>query len=252
MWKTTTSIGWMLVLASLLCFSSVVHATERNWNFAVSGYGGQSFSEDVGVDVRCGSLCAAPNPPYWGVAHGVKKTDHPSWGAKFTGWYLHKNHDWQPQVGIELDWTRFITAEHAQATGGTGTTNQPGTQIGAFISTDRKDFSTNIIAINVLFRYPIGVSGSLPEGRWYPYVGVGGGLQRTAVTMSFNGVRQVDYSPEWQVLAGAKVFIFRNLAIFGEWKRTAATHTYTYGITDYSESVSIVSNHVTGGVSLHF
>lgn len=248
------ALNWRTVLAlvGLLVLPNLAEAGDRNWSFSVSGFGGRSFSEGVGVDVHCGAACASPNPPWWGTAHGVQKTDAPSWGAKATAWYLRKQHDWQPQIGIELDWTRFITSQHAQSAGASGTTNLPGTQIGAIYWLDRTDYSTNILALNLLFRYPMGVSASLPEGRWYPYVGIGGGVQRTRATNSVFGTQELSYAPEWQAVAGVKLFLFRNLAIFGEWKRTSATHTFSSGFPDYKESIPIVSNHVTGGLSLHF
>ncbi len=252
MGKQTQALTWAVILSVLMGLPQWVQAADRNWSFSISGFGGKSFTEDVGLDINCGTNCAAPNPPWWGTAHGTKRTNAPSWGGKVTAWYLPKNYDWQPQIGIELDWTRFITSQHAQSTGGSGTTNVPGTQIGRIFWDDRTDFSTDIAALNLLFRYPIGVSASLPEGRWYPYIGVGGGVQRTRASNSLFGSRELNYSPEWQVLAGAKFFLFRNLAIFGEWKRTATTHTFTYGIPDYHESAPIVSNHLTGGISVHF
>lgn len=241
-----------LILLGLVVLPSMSEAGDRNWSFSVSGFGGRSFSESVNADVQCGVGCASPNPPWWGTAHGLQKTDAPSWGAKATAWYLHKQHDWQPQVGIELDWTRFISARHAQTTGGSGTTNSPGTQIGAISFSDRTDYSTNIVALNLLFRYPIGVSASLPEGRWYPYVGIGGGVQRTRSTNSSFGAQELSHAPEWQALAGVKLFLFRNLALFGEWKRTSATHKFSENFPDYQISTPIVSNHLTGGLALHF
>lgn len=235
-----------------LALPSISRADERNWSFSLSGYGGKAFTVDEGLDVRCTGTCLGTGQPHWGTAHGVKQTNEPVWGAKATAWYLHKNYDWQPQVGLEVDWTRFTSSIHAQTTGASGTDPVNGLSIFQFDFLGQRDFSSNIVAMNLLFRYPIGVTQSLPEGRWYPYIGVGGGVQRTKLT--WNGgfsVSDTAYSPEWQVLAGAKVFLFRNLAIFAEWKRTATTATFRLD-PEYTESPSIVANHLTGGVALHF
>ncbi len=241
------------VLSGLLVlFPSLSQGGDRNWSFSISGFGGRSFTEDAGVDVRCNATCFGTGQPIWGTVHGVKQTNEPVWGAKATAWYLPRNYAWQPQIGLELDWTRFTTSIQPQTAGASGTAPGTGMSLVQYEFLGRRDFGSNIVAINLLFRYPIGVSESLPEGRWYPYVGVGGGMQRTRMTWwNGYGVSEADYSPEWQVLAGAKLFLFRNLAIFGEWKRTATTHTFHFG-PEYTESPSIVSNHVTGGVALHF
>ena len=189
----------------------------------------------------------------WGTATGPDKTNAPTRGAKITAWYLPKNYDWQPQIGLELDWTRYITSQNPQWAGAVGTYNLGNnTRIVAYNRPDQIDFSSNILAVNLLFRYPIGVSASLPEGRWYPYVGIGGGVQRTRVTDNYFGGRELVYSPEWQALAGVKVFLFRPLAVFGEWKRTSTTVTISGGLPDYEESHALVANHFTGGVALHF
>ncbi len=249
--KQTKSIAAAVALTALLGLPALSHAGDRNWSFSVSGFGGRSFPESSDISINCGTTCADPDPAWWGKAHGFGRTAAPSWGAKATAWYLRRNYDWQPQVGLELDWTRFITSIHPQTQGATGTWTGPSSQLGYLTLLAQKDFSVNIVAINLLFRYPIGVSESLPEGRWYPYLGIGGGVQRTSQTWA-SVVNDVSYSPEWQALAGAKFFIFRNFAIFGEWKRTSGTFRSGFGFPEYRESTPIVSNHLVGGVALHF
>ncbi|GKS56641.1 hypothetical protein YTPLAS18_01680 [Nitrospira sp.] len=80
----------------------------------------------------------------------MKQTNEPVWGAKATAWYLRKNYDWQPQVGLEVDWTRFTSSIHAQTTGGSGTDPVNGLRIFQFDFLGQRDFSSNIVAMNLL------------------------------------------------------------------------------------------------------
>ena len=56
---------------------------------------------------------------------------------------------------------------------------------------------------------------------------------------------------------GMKFFVFRNLAVFGEFKLIWSSHDFTYsnsGIMPpgYEETWSVVTNFLVGGVALHF
>jgi hypothetical protein len=82
----------------------------------------------------------------------------------------------------------------------------------------RRDFSVNNLAINLLFRYPIWATPDMPQGRWYPYVGVGAGVQRAHLTESSTSHQESSYSPSFQGLVGAKFFLFKHLAFFGGFK----------------------------------
>jgi hypothetical protein len=114
----------------------------------------------------------------------------------------------------------------------------------------------NILAANLLFRYPIWATAEMPQGRWYPYVGAGVGVQRTHLTDSGVSHQETSYSPAIQGMVGLKFFIVRNFALFGEWKRTTSWATFTYGGTGpppgFSETFTITSNLVVGGIALHF
>ncbi|MFO0775025.1 MAG: outer membrane beta-barrel protein [Nitrospiraceae bacterium] len=252
--RRTTQRFARLVLAVALGLSlpALAQADDRTWRFSISAFGGKSFAANQDVDINCGSICN-PTDPYHGTAHGVQLQDAPSFGGKVTAWYTPRNYDWQPQIGLQLDWTRFTGDVHPQTQGATGTVSTPGMQLGSFTFAGR-EIGVNVLAMNLMFRYPIGVSPSLPEGRWYPYVGIGGGVQRANMTYVPNGERETSYTPAYQVMAGVNIFIFKNLAIFGELKRTSGTHTFTYNGTlgDRTDRWTITSNHVTGGVSLHF
>ena len=66
-----------------------------------------------------------------------------------------KKVNWQPQVGFELDFTRFTADLHPQIRGDDGTVTTPGFQLGSFGFCFIRDVSVNALAANLLFRYPI-------------------------------------------------------------------------------------------------
>ena len=53
-----------------------------------------------------------------------------------------------------------------------------------------------------------------------------------------------------------KFFLIKNVALLAEWKQTTAWHTFHYNEASlplgYNEPWAIASNHVAGGIALHF
>ncbi len=126
------------------------------------------------------------------------------------------------------------------------------------------------VGANFMIRRPMGISEAYPNGRWHPYVGVGGGAHQ--LVMRPGGSRgtagapftdQRDTAPAFQVKGGFKVFLFKYLAAFAEAKYTHAFHdglttdrfgqstTDTELIVNPFESM-IRTIHVHAGLSLHF
>ena len=74
--------------------------------------------------------------PVHGTVHGVTLNDSGTFGGKLTAWYLPRKYNWQPQVGFELDFTRFTADMDPQLRGADGTVTTPGFQLGAVRFTD--------------------------------------------------------------------------------------------------------------------
>ncbi len=241
----------VLVVTALLLLPLQAQA-ERNWEFSVGAFGGKAFNSNEDVKINFGEGSGFTT----GTAHGVSLNDSSTFGAKVTAWYLPRQYNWQPQIGLELDYTRFTADLHQQTAGATGTSLTPGFELGSVTFTSPRDFSVNGLATNLLFRYPIWVTPELPQGRFYPYIGVGLGVQRARTSVPIVSHQETSYSPALQGVVGIKFFIFRNFALFGEWKRTTGWHTFTYdgagASPGYSERWTIASNLVVGGVALHF
>jgi hypothetical protein len=241
-------IAW-LILAIIVVLPPSALAEDR-WDFSVEAFGGRSYPENEDIKIQCGG-CA---PDFNGTADGVKRSDSDSWGGRVTAWYLPRKYEWQPQIGLGLDWTRFNPNVPAQQTGGTGFIAIPGMVIAGFNWT-QQDFNVDIVTLNLMFRYPLGATPSLPQGRLSPYIGVGVGVQRAFLTDHATGFRGADYAAAYEVVTGLKFFLFRHLAVFGEFKRTSAEHDFQYNNLkplDFSERHNITSNHLLAGVAVHF
>ena len=181
--------------------------------------------------------------------------DSPSFGGKLTAWHLPRTYNWQPQVGLELDWTRFTADAHTQHVPADGTVTIPGFRL-AGLTLSPTDFGVNILAVNLMFRYPIWATPEMPQGRWYPYIGGGVGVEQARLSDYATNHQETDYAPAVQGLVDIKFFLIKNLALFAEWKRTTAWHTFDYNGAPvplgYSERWTIASNHIVGGIALHF
>jgi len=223
---------------------------ERNWEFSVGGFGGKAYHSNESMkysDGQGGEVIS-------GTAYDIKLNDAPTFGGKLTAWYLPRKYNWQPQVGFELDWTRFTADLHPQTVPAKGTVTIPGMELASVTFRVPQDFSVNVLAANLLFRYPIWATAEMPHGRWYPYIGAGLGAQRAHMTIL--NYQETSYSPAVQGFVGVKFFLVENLAIFTEWKRTAGWHRFNFQGAGtppgFYEKFTISSNHVVGGLAIHF
>ncbi|HJT22902.1 MAG TPA: outer membrane beta-barrel protein [Nitrospira sp.] len=244
-----------LIYLLLAIFAVSDSLAERNWEFSIAGFGGKAFHSNQDIQVSQVNL-AGGGTGFDTTVHGVQLNDSGTFGAKLTAWYLPRQYNWQPQIGLQLDFTRYTADLNPQTQGAGGATNIPGFQVGSITFGSTRDVSVDTLAANLLFRYPIWPTDNLPQGRIAPYVGIGVGIQRAALTAEINGHKEIDYSPAGQLLAGMNFFLMRNVAIFGEYKRIWSTHDFTYSADiappGYEEKWHMATNIVAGGVALHF
>ena len=250
--QLTWAGGRAIILAVTALFLLPLQAqAERDWEFSVGAFGGEAYHSNEDLKINNGD----PSFPVHGTVHGVTLNDSGTFGGKLTAWYLPRKYNWQPQVGFELDFTRFTADMDPQLRGADGTFPTPGFQLGSVQFTYVRDLSVNTLAANLMFRYPIWSTPDLPQGRIAPYVGIGVGAQRAVLSLQAVPYREVDYAPAGQLLVGMKFFVMKNLAIFGEYKRIWSSHDFTYsGVQPpgYEETWSVVTNILAGGVSIHF
>jgi hypothetical protein len=255
--RTWASVHAIVLAVTALLLVPLQAQAERDWEFSVSAFGGKALHSNESVKVSQGPVIEngiVIGSYSNGTANDVNLNDAPTFGGKLTAWHLPRQYKWQPQVGFELDWTRFTADLDPQTASATGTVSTPGFELGNITFVNHQDFSVNVLAANLLFRYPIGATPEMPQGRWYPYVGGGLGVQRAALTRA--GFEETSYSPAVQGLVGVKFFLIRNLAIFGEVKRTTGWNKFDFegagAPPGYFEKYTISSNHFVAGVALHF
>jgi hypothetical protein len=249
--------GIVLAVTALLLLPLQAQA-ERNWEFSVSAFGGKALHSSESVKISQGPVIQGGvviGTYTDATANDVNLNDAPTFGGKLTAWHLPRQYKWQPQIGVELDWTRFTADLNPQTVSASGTVSVPGMVLGSItFFGPPQDFSVNVLAANLLFRYPIWATPEMPQGRWYPYLGAGLGAQRATLTLS--GFQETSYSPAVQGLVGVKFFLVKNLAIFAEVKRTTGWNKFDFegagAPPGYFEKYTISSNHFVAGVALHF
>lgn len=241
-----------IVLAVTALFLLPLHAqAERDWEFSAGVFGGKAYHSNDEMKYSDGQGGIVID----GTANDVNLNDAPTFGGKLTAWHLPRQYKWQPQIGLELDWTRFTADLHPQTVPASGTVTIPGHELVSVTFLAPIDFRVNVLAANLLLRYPIWATPEMPHGRWYPYAGIGLGAQRA--NMTFYGFHEeTSYSPAVQGLIGAKFFLVKNLAIFAEIKRTTGWHTFDFEDSGappgFFTKFTITSNHLVAGVALHF
>ncbi len=97
------------------------------------------------------------------------------------------------------------------------------------------------IGPNFLIRYPMAISESYPNGRWFPYVGIGVGMHQMAMrpggsrgvsaccvpggNLDTNPIPdQRDTTVGWMAVGGIKAHLFKYVAAFVEAKYIQAHH----------------------------
>ena len=239
------AVGWLLG-------STSVASAERNWEFSFGGFGGWAFHGDTTFQTN---LVINPSSgmvePVNGKGTNLRFEDSGVFGAKLTAWHLPRKYNWQPQIGFEIDWTRFTADVPDQVIPAVGTLLISGSPLGSIGPFNRRrEFGIDNMTFNLLFRYPIWATPDLPQGRWYPYVGIGGGAQRAR--LSTVGYEETSYSPCFQGMGGVKFFVIKYLALFGEAKWSQGWHTFKYETDFYWERYSLSTIQLVGGVALHF
>ena len=137
--------------------------------------------------------------------------------------------------GLELEASHFKSDVDAQ------TARFSGAILGAPFNGDlrvvRSDIEVTTVALNGLYRYPLGMSEDFPRGRFQPYVGAGLGafiakLSTTTTPLDVNkDIHDTDTRLGGQFLGGIRVLVTRNIALFAEYKFvTTQTFEFTFNV----------------------
>lgn len=234
--KTTASIA---SVATLLCLSmgqaEFARADEdvrgNPVDVYISGFGGYSFPlktnlESGGVEIRHAKLDSSP-----------------TFGAKIGMWFAGPRKTLGLDFGTEIDAGVFSP----DIAGGQILTSN----IGPLFRTNSINLNAGYFGVNILARYPMGVTPELPNGRWFPYLGVGGGVLHLALEVPGTTTKGDNTAPAFQGIGGVKVFLAKHIAAFAEGK---FIHSSISIKLQGSNSIDLTVNslHGVGGLSIHF
>lgn len=198
----------------------------------ISGFGG--YSLPMNTDFSSSGITAAD----------AELNNSPSFGGKIGVWFTAPRKRLGIDIGMELDATN-------------SNPDLPGGQIlqsnAGLVSPIALDLNTTYYGLQVLARIPIDATTDLPNGRWFPYIGVGGGGQRLSYQAA--GTTEGKHTaPAFQGLGGVKVFLTKHIAVFTEGKYIHASHKMTFqGALGTAEAdLNVNAVHGVGGLSVHF
>lgn len=205
-----------VLLLCMVGYSESARAQEevrvRPVDVYVSGFGGYSFPFDT--NITAGGFL---------IGQDIEFENSPSFGGKVGLWGTAPRKTLGIDVGAEVDVIHFDPDPTMDAT---------------------------FFGVNLMARLPMGVTPELPNGRWFPYIGVGGGAQRLSFGPS--GFKDSNTVPAFQGLWGVKVFLFKHVAVFAEGKFTHASHSLEFQGFLVSVDFTVNAVHGVGGLSLHF
>ncbi len=239
---TAKSIALLCSLFVAFPLASAAFAeTGYERDVSLSLFAGRALIDPPDIGVK------QPIPFIDGTALGVDLDEEYTFGAKLTSWKNNIGFLSRLDFGLELDFTRFTVEMPAQTASASGTSS--GGTLGAVIFPMPFDIQSHILAVNLLWRYPVLESEEFPSGRWYPYFGIGGGASLSRMRRE-SGPWRYSTAPVFQGLAGIKWFLTRHLGFFVEYKRTQATHDFSF--TGFDLEVPLGANHFVGGLAMHF
>ncbi len=186
----------------------------------VAGYLGATFPLEAKITENTATPLSAS---------GVTVDESPVFGGKLGLWS-----DTIRWLGIELDISGYKTDIPQQVASGLGVT-ATGMDITAF-------------GFHLLARIPLGPPEGDPMRRAYFYLG--GGPAILAVAVERGGVSDNVADFGLHALAGFKVFLSPNIALFAEYK--FAYSEVTLDIVGGTEDIELKINQVYGGLAYHF
>jgi opacity protein-like surface antigen len=254
---------WIALLATTaLVVASPIGARAEPY---VAPYAGAIFIHDTDLDARVDLT----GPASLSILDGtVKDVDFD------TGWVggLKLGVFFDPPVlgghlGVEIDVQYFESDIGSQRRRFSGTLS--GTPFEGDIGIQGADVEIWAIGLNSLYRFPLLTSTAFPRGRLQPYVGLGAGafiatLSTTTTPLDVDqDIEDTDIQPGFQVLAGTRIFLTRNVALFAEYKfvhtsefefQFEATGTFM-GVpaTEHSrDRATLRGSQLYGGISIHW
>ena len=251
---------WVLGAAAVLALAVPAVAAGEPYGAL---FAGAAFTEnsDLQEQLNLGALSAAD-----GTIKDLRVGTAAVYGGKLG--YFFEPRVLDGNFGLELEAYHFKSDVDAQ------TARFSGTIGGAPFNGDLSVVSSNIevtaVALNALYRYPLGMNEAFPRGRFQPYVGAGlgafiGRLSTTTTPLDVNkDIHDTDTRLGGQFLGGIRVLVTRNIGLFAEYK-FVKTQTFEFNFTvpgtvfggvpvteTARDRTQLTGHQLTAGVSFHW
>jgi opacity protein-like surface antigen len=223
----------------LLSAVTVMPASAQSWSLAASSIVGGSLPLTVN-----GLRISDPTVPLDLTIDGGVNEKAPVVGGRFSAF---KRRGGGPEWGVNVDVRTFrYDGKAGQPTHVTGTVE--GMRLDEIEISTGDDTRVTMLMGAFLVRWPMGRSAERPEGRWMPYAGIGGGDQHAHIKSPAPSFRT--NAPTFQVLGGAEMMVSPRVGLFGEYRFERLKDEVTTDSTRVN--LQLRTNHLAGGVSVHF
>jgi opacity protein-like surface antigen len=238
-------IGGVCVMVLVWC-ASAVWAQEEPRPPQIDPYlalfGGVTFPSNTDGELNNGGLTLTVMDQDFGRSKSL--------GGKVGAWFPGLRRSTGLDYGLEIDVTNYQPDVKAGRFRASGTFN--GIPVNGTVSSSRDlDVNATIVAANVLLRLPLYVSDEFPNGRLYPYLGGGPGIQKS----TFGSEGRSDFDLALQAVAGVQLFLVKRVSLFAEYKFTHASQTFGFrtstGATQ-DETYTFNVSHAAAGLAVHF
>ena len=251
---------WVLAVAAVLALAVPALAAAEPYGALFTG---AAFTEntDLQEKLELGALTAAD-----GTIKGLHVSTAAVYGGKLG--YFFEPRVLEGNFGLELEAYHFSADVDAQTARFSGTIG--GAPFNGDLRVVSSDIEVTAVALNALYRYPLGMNEAFPRGRFQPYVGAGlgafiGRLSTTTTPLDVNkDIHDTDTRLGGQFLGGIRVLVTRNIALFAEYKFvTTQTFEFTFNVpgtvfggvpvTETArDRTQLTGHHLTAGVSFHW
>ena len=181
------------------------------------------------------------------TVHDVELNSSLSFGGKAGVWMSQLRDAMFVDFGLELDVTHYTPSQ-----AGGKRYNASGQVSGIPVTnttTQQLNFSNTLATINLLARLPLLETQEFPDGRLFPYIGGGIGLERMDYRSTATSGDVMDLA--YQVKGGIEFYITHGISAFVEAKYTMSDHTFKDGAgNDNNYTFNVL--HTVGGLALHF
>lgn len=170
-----------------------------------------------------------------------------SLGGRIGVWMTQPRDSMGIDIGVEVDVTNYSPSQ-----AGGKRYDASGTVSGIPVTsstTDQLNINSTLATVNLLVRLPLLDSQDFPDGRLFPYIGGGVGVERMEYRSTPASGNAIDMA--YQVKGGIEYYMTPGVSAFIEGKYTMTDHTIKDGAgNDNNYTFNVL--HTVGGLALHF